>query len=138
MASRNFIPLSCPLGQNGPESVHQAVNTAHLFSQRNDLAASVAARLAILIEEAVTNIYEHGAAGADMSGDLSLSGDDQTIDIVISDSGTAFDPRSSGEIDLPNMERGGGVGLAMIRAWAEIVDYRRDQGMNCLSLRMSV
>lgn len=94
------------------------------------------ARLAILIEELVTNLYDHGGITGGFSGELVLDGHDDGLHITLRDSGPPFDPREAAEVDMPNMERGGGVGLAMIRAWADVIDYRREDDMNRLDLRM--
>lgn len=136
MIRRNFNPHSCELDQNGPESIHRAVTTAHLFSTTNALTPQQQARLAILTEEAVTNLYDHGAALAGFAGTLGLTRDGDSVRVILSDSGPPFDPRTEDEIEMPNTERGGGVGLAMIRAWAEIVDYRTENGINRLELKL--
>lgn len=131
MTGCNFKPFRCDLDAHGPESVHRAVALAQGFAAEHRLAPDQNAKLAVLVEEAVTNIYEHGAADA---GWLALAPDPAGVCILLADNGRPFDPRSVAEIDLPNMERGGGAGLAMIRAWAEIADYRREDGFNLLEL----
>lgn len=131
MTARNFKPFRCDLDADGPESVHRAVALAQSFAAEHRLAPDQNAKLAVLVEEAVTNIYEHGAADA---GWLALAPDPAGICILLADNGRAFDPRSVAGSDLPNMERGGGAGLTMIRAWAEIADYRREDGFNLLEL----
>ena len=136
MVRRNFKHLSCDLDDNGPESVHRAVALAQLFSTSNALSAPQAARLAILVEEAVTNLYDHAAPGRGFSGRLELQSDADALHVTLSDSGAGFDPRDAAAAEAPNAERGGGVGLALIRAWADIVDYRRDGEMNRLELRL--
>lgn len=136
MIRRNFKPHRCDLDENGPESIHRAVELAHLFSTSNALAPQRRARLAILVEEAVTNLYDHGAIGPGFAGTLTLSADSTDVRVTLCDSATPFDLRDAHEADMPNTERGGGVGLAMIRAWAEIVDYRSANGTNALELKL--
>jgi len=136
MVRRKFKPLSCDLDQDGPESVHRAVTLAQLFSTTNGLNEVQAAKLAILIEEAVTNLYDHGAIGSGFCGRVDLGGDDGGLLVIVCDSGEPFDLRDVAGIDMPNPERGGGVGLAMIRAWADVVGYSREGAMNRLELRM--
>lgn len=136
MNSRNFKPHSCDLDENGPESIHRAVSLVQLFSTTNALTPQQRTKLAILAEEAVTNLYDHGAVGPGFAGSLTLARDAQAVRLVLCDSGHPFDPREEDEIDMPNLERGGGVGLAMIRAWAEIIDYRSENGVNRLDLKL--
>lgn len=131
MAARNFKPFRCDLEADGPESVHRAVALAQSYAAEHSLPPDQNAKLAVLVEEAVTNVYEHGGADA---GWLVLAPDPAGICMLLADNGAPFDPRSVAESELPNLERGGGAGLAMIRAWAEIADYRREDGLNLLEL----
>lgn len=136
MISRNFKPQSCDLDEDGPESIHRAVALTQLFSASNDLAPQHQAKLAILVEEAVTNIYDHAASAPGFTGSLLLAIDAGRVRVTLTDSGPPFDPREADEIEMPNLERGGGVGLAMIRAWADILDYRSEAGLNRLELAL--
>ncbi len=134
MTARNFKPFRCDLDANGPESVHRAVILAQDFAAEHSLGPVESAKLAVLVEEAVTNVYEHGVVEGDLSGWLAIERDPAGVCILLADNGRPFDPRAVDEIDMPNMDRGGGAGLAMIRAWAEIADYRREEGFNLLEL----
>lgn len=136
MAVRNFKPLSCDLDENGSESIHRAVALAHLYSTHHGQGDTQSARLAILVEEIVTNLYDHAAPAAGFSGRLMLANDTDGVRISLWDSGPPFDPRDATALDQPNPERGGGVGLAMTMAWAKVVDYRRERDFNRLDLRL--
>lgn len=136
MTLRNFKPHSCDIDENGPDSIHRAVGLAQLFGAINALPQHMLAKLAILVEEAVTNLYDHGDVAPGFCGSLTISGGSDGVHVTLTDSGAAFDPRSAGEIDMPNEDRGGGVGLAMIRAWADVLDYRRQGDRNVLELTM--
>jgi len=119
----------------GTEAVHRLVAATRDFCERAALEAGVAARLAIIAEELVANLVEHGDVGEAGSVELELVRDGAAILLRLGDDGPPFDPRgvSPGEA-IP--ERGGGAGLDLVRAWAEIVDYRSDRGWNRLELRM--
>ncbi|MFN3472780.1 MAG: ATP-binding protein [Blastomonas sp.] len=136
MIGRNFKPHSCDLDENGPVSIHRAVALVHEFSAASALTPEQGAKLAILVEEAVTNVYDHADVQPGFAGSLALAGDSDGVRICLCDSGQAFDPRSADEDRLPDLERGGGAGLALIRAWAEIVDYRSEDGVNRLELKL--
>lgn len=136
MNRRNFKPHSCSLDENGPESIHRAVALVQLFSTTNGLSPQQRAKLAILAEEAVTNLYDHGAVGAGFGGKLDLVSEAQSIRLILSDSGIPFDLRDADAADMPNMDRGGGAGIALIRAWAEVIDYSSADGVNRLELKL--
>jgi anti-sigma regulatory factor (Ser/Thr protein kinase) len=119
----------------GPDAVHLATDAAHHFSGAEGLDGNDAARLAIIIEELVTNLYEHGGVRSDDIVELMLRREGAAVAITITDPGTSFDPRSVAMPDLPP-EQGGGVGIGLVKGWAEIVGYRSFEGRNRLDLRM--
>lgn len=111
------------------------VTGAQNFGELCRLDAGHAARLAIMIEELVTNLVEHGGIGEHGVVELILTQEDGVIAIALSDTGVAFDLRATeSDEDIP--ERGGGAGIDLVRAWAEIVDYRSGNGENRLILKM--
>jgi anti-sigma regulatory factor (Ser/Thr protein kinase) len=95
----------------------------------------VAGRLALVVEEWVANVVEHGGPqeGARIVLRLSLGAD--AVRLSVSDAGRPFDPRGAIFVG-PNAERGGGAGLAMIADLCRIKDYARRAGRNRLVLEM--
>ena len=91
-------------------------------------------RLVVIVEEWVANIVEHGRAPAGSLLVMRLERAGEGARVAFSDAGIAFDPRTAGD-QGPNMERGGGAGIALIRGWSEIEAYRRSAGRNRLVLR---
>jgi len=136
MIRRNFKPHSCDLDENGPESIHRAVALVHEFSAATVLMPQQSAKLAILVEEAVTNLYDHADVQPGFAGSLSLARESGGVRISLSDSGKAFDLREADAQQAPDLDRGGGAGLALIRAWADVLDYRSENGRNLLDLRL--
>jgi serine/threonine-protein kinase RsbW len=113
----------------------RAAGAARSFAAAAGLDAQAAARLAIVAEEWVANVVEHGAppAGARIVLRLRLSGD--LLHLSISDAGRPFDPRIAA-FDGPNLERGGGTGLALIASFCRVVGYGRRAGRNRLVLEL--
>ena len=70
----------------------------------------------------VTNLYDHGGLTEIDEVELSLRSERDGIRIVIADPGKPFDPRSA-PTKRQRPERGGGVGIDIVRSWAQIVDY---------------
>jgi anti-sigma regulatory factor (Ser/Thr protein kinase) len=111
------------------------VSGALIFSERNRLPEAVASRLAIVVEELVTYLYVHGGLAAPDVLELELSVDRLGIRLIMIDQGMPFDVRRISEPRvLP--ERGGGAGLAIVRAWATHIDYRSQAGRNELTLTL--
>ena len=119
----------------GPAGVSRAADAARAFTAAAGLDAPAAARLAVVVEEWVANVVEYGAppAGARIVLRLRLAGG--LLQVSISDPGRPFDPRGVA-FDGPNLERGGGAGLALIAGLCRVVGYGRRAGRNRLVLEL--
>jgi serine/threonine-protein kinase RsbW len=118
----------------GAQTVARAIAFTRAFAASAGLADTAADRLTLVVEEWVANIVEHGRAPAGSLVVLRLERSGPGALLTISDAGIAFDPRSVADTG-PNLERGGGAGIALICGWSEIEDYRRRSGRNRLVLR---
>lgn len=117
----------------GPEAVAQASDAARAFGKAQWLAEGELARLCIVIEELVANLYDHGGVTERDEVELSLISDAEGIRVVIIDPGVPFDPWEMPQSsDMP--ERGGGAGIGIIRAWAQFIDYGVTEQGNRLEL----
>ena len=136
MSARDSKSPSVTIRCNGADAVGASAAAARAFGLDHALHIDSAARLAIIVEELVLNLVEHGGVDAAREIELALALEDDAIEIALADTGAPFDLREAapGEV-IP--ERGGGAGLDLVRAWAEIVDYRSADGWNHLRLRMS-
>jgi anti-sigma regulatory factor (Ser/Thr protein kinase) len=135
MVSGTAISHRHKAGQ-GPSAAMDAVAAAvDRFAVAQALGAVTARRLAIVAEEIVANLLDHAAHDRDIAFTLTLEplGDGPGLTLV--DDSDAFDPRSVAPAEMPNPERGGGVGLTLVRAWCDIVSYDSDLGSNRLILR---
>ena len=116
--------------------VLRAVRAARAFAAACALAERHADRLAVVVEEWISNVAEHGAAPAASRVAVRLEQAGGHVRLTLSDAGCAFDPRGVA-FDGPNPARGGGAGLELVRAWAEIADYRRTRARNRVVLLVS-
>ena len=121
-------------GDDVSDSLHRFLVAAHQFAGVEALDAVMSRRLAIIVEEAVANLLDHGDPRRDMTLTLRLDRADGRVRVRLEDDGDAFDPRSATAGIMPNPDRGGGAGLALIKAWSEIVDYGTVGGTNRLTL----
>lgn len=114
------------------------------FSTAQCLAPRLANALALALEEAVTNVFFYAFEGD--------SSDSQEIGVVIErradavhvtvrDNGRPFDPTAREMTTLPTSLDDlapGGLGIRMIRSFADRVEYRREQGCNHLELELAI
>lgn len=115
-----------------PAGIGEALAAAHAFAEASRLPPDTAAKLAIIVEELVANIVDHGGApGTPVR--LGLTPRDGGVAITLIDRGIAFDPRAHVAAARPPA-RGGGAGLRLIRAWTTIEEARRVDDANRLTL----
>jgi serine/threonine-protein kinase RsbW len=116
------------------QTVSHALDLLEAFLEGQSLDDNVRTRLAIIVEELVANIVEHGAPPADAPVSLELERSGDEITMLLSDSGVAFDPCCWVQPDQLPPERGGGAGLALVQGWAASMSYSRFDGRNILKL----
>ncbi|WP_293678128.1 ATP-binding protein [uncultured Phenylobacterium sp.] len=117
--------------------MRRGLATALLFAGDAGIGDEATDKLAIVVEEWLINVVEHGEAAPGSRIALRFERLEGVVRLTVSDAGRAFDPRAFA-FEGPNMERGGGAGLALIQAWSRVADYRRRAGRNRLVLEMPV
>lgn len=116
-------------------AVGRALAVVRRFVEEAGLNRDEAERLAIVVEEWIANIVEHGGPPADSRIGLRLARRPGVVRITMTDAGGVFDPRQAKQ-GGPNLDRGGGAGLALMHAWSRVAAYRRRGGRNRLVLEM--
>ena len=114
-----------------------ACDAARDFGDIQGLTDEEIARLCIVVEEWVSNLFEHGGLTGKAEIELTFSSETDGIRIIISDSSRPFDPREFPRTVL-QPERGGGAGIHIIRAWAELVAYDSTAEGNRLELMLPI
>ena len=115
--------------------MRRGLERARAFAEAARLDAQAADSLAIIVEEWLINVVEHGGAAAGSRIVMRLGRGPDGVRLVVTDAGRPFDPRTV-TFQGPNLTRGGGAGLALIQAWCRIADYRRRGGRNRLVFEM--
>lgn len=91
------------------------------------------ARLEMAVDEACSNVMEH-AYGLDSTKEVSIRAtvDEQSVQIVVIDTGKGFDPASVEQAkleDLISAKRTGGLGMRLIKSFMDEVHYEMVPGM---------
>ncbi len=123
----------------GKKAVREAPEIARAFAAGQWLSDDETARLCIIVEEWVANLYDHGGLKTKDVVGLELESEPEGIRITISDPGNPFDPRHL-PLNLANPEAGGGAGagIGIMRAWAELEAYEVGEDGNRLVLLLPV
>lgn len=115
-------------------TVTDALAHARAFCAALGCDGDMEARVAIIVEELVFNIVEHGDPPDDDWIDLALADREDGVGIVLTDGGTHFDLRDAAPPEEVPPERGGGAGIALVLTWSRVEDYARVEGRNRLAL----
>ena len=137
MVARESDPGGLTLILRGKDAVTEASVAARAFGEAQWLTEDECARLCIIIEELIANLVDHAGLAETDKVELSMASEPGGIRIVIVDPGAPFDPRSAPSA-RERPERGGGAGIDIVRAWAEIVDYSLIPEGNRLELLLPV
>jgi serine/threonine-protein kinase RsbW len=137
MAVRESVPGKLTCTVQGGDAVGVASQLARAFGEAEWLSEDELARLCIIVEELVANLYDHGGLSETHEVELSLESEPGGIRIVIIDPAAPFDPRSAPSTGR-QADRVGGAGIDIVRAWAEFVTYSTSAEHNRLELLLPV
>ena len=122
MSQRESNPDNLVCRLQGADVIGQAAAAARDFSDVQLLNDDELARLCIVVEELVANLYDHGGLTEADIVELGLARDPAGIRVSISDPGAPFDPWAV-LLGAERPDRGGGVGIEIVRSWAEFISY---------------
>jgi len=132
--------LRLELAPQLPE-IARMVAALEAYAERAGLPTETACQVTLVLDELVTNIVSYGVApGETRPITLRLRYAGGVLEIVLSDPGKPFDPRS---VPAPDTEASledrkiGGLGLHIARSFMDSLDWRYD-GWNHLTLTKRV
>ena len=102
-------------------------------------------QLELVVEEVFINVasYAYGDDRGSVTVTVNAARDSagKTVTIIFADSGVAFDPTAKQDADIsPDglMSRVGGLGIHLVRKIMDSVSYRREDGMNVLTMKKTL
>lgn len=110
------------------------------FAAARALSETLRYRLGLIVDELVTNCIVHGAC-LNRGNEIRVTVEDRENDLLVEiiDAGQTFDPTATTLPQCPQTGRVavGGVGLSLVRRFAEWAHYKRSDNRNhlCLSLK---
>jgi sigma-B regulation protein RsbU (phosphoserine phosphatase) len=124
---------------NDIETIPQLNEFIDSVAEEVGLEMSLTMSLNLAIEEAVVNVMEYAYPdGQKGNVEIEVTADQQWMTFVITDTGIAFDPTTKEDADttLSAEERPiGGLGIFLVRQLMDVIDYKRKDNKNVLTLR---
>ena len=133
MRTRDSIPDPLHLRLSGSTAAHDAVAAARSFSQSAKLDEASASRLAIIVEELVLNLYDHGGLETGDPFEMELAATRVEVRLALTSPGPEFDPTQS---ISEGSATGAGVGLKLVKTWGRHLKHEYSDGQNRLELML--
>jgi anti-sigma regulatory factor (Ser/Thr protein kinase) len=112
------------------------------FAEHHGLASELVLRLILVLEEIITNVISYGYDdGLEHEISVRLSWKNPTIKVEVEDDGRPFNPLEAPPPDtgkpLTEMQVGG-LGIHLVRAKMDELEYRRENDRNLLILKTKI
>jgi serine/threonine-protein kinase RsbW len=126
---------------NRADEVPRLVTAVESFGASADLSDALLFRVMLALDEVVTNIMRHAFDDDDVHEiTITITADAGVVTIVVADGGRPFDPHTVplADVHAPLEHRPiGGLGVHLVRSLAQDMAYRRTDGRNVLTLRLT-
>ena len=124
--------------KNDPSEIGRLVDLLEAFGPQSGLTDDATFKLTLALDEIVANVVRHGFDDdREHRIEVKVTVDDRTVTASVEDDGLEFDPREAPvpDLDLPiEMRKPGGLGMHLVRATMDSVEYRRQEGRNILTV----
>lgn len=124
-----------------PSDLERIADEVTSLGERENWPVAMTYRVQLVLEELVLNIINHGFDSSDSGSrliEVNLNSGPESLTIGLLDNGRPFDPLS----DAPDPDTGaamedrpiGGLGVHLVKTMMDELHYRREDGMNHLTL----
>jgi len=119
------------------ENLHEILNKIETFAKDAGCAENRLTQLTILAEELIVNIMSY--AYTDGKGPLNIEIIDNptNITLILSDKGVEFNPLDASppeQVSIIEEMKTGGLGIHMVKEFADEISYKRHKGQNFLTV----
>ena len=124
--------------KNDPSEIGRLVDLLEAFGPQSGLTDDATFKLTLALDEIVANVVRHGFDDdREHRIEVKVTVDDRTVTASVEDDGLEFDPREAPvpDLDLPiEMRKPGGLGMHLVKATMDSVEYRRQDDRNILTV----
>ena len=110
------------------------------LGEREQWPPALVFKIHLALEELVVNVMTHGQHEKMHDIRVTLTSDDEAVSLEMMDDGLPFDPLNDApEPDLTGQiedRRVGGLGVFLVLDMADEVNYAREHGKNCFSMKV--
>jgi serine/threonine-protein kinase RsbW len=127
--------IRVPAAGSGVERARAALDG---FCAEHKIPAAEAWRLKVSLDEALSNVVRHGQADPGSDVAIGMRVDAGAVELTVSDGGPAFNPLDAAAPDRAaglEARTPGGLGIVLVRALMDEVEYARRDNLNVLTLR---
>lgn len=138
IAGEGFVPSGTT--QLSPDLTHldAALRFVRKFAKQCGFSAQDINKIEVVIEEVLVNIISYGKLKKDQKITLTISLFNDGMEIIVKDPGIPFNPLTNPKNFVPReylkSKKKGGLGIFFIINLADIIRYKRSDGMNILTL----
>ena len=127
---------------NDLQEVARVIDLLEMFCAEEGIVPQQGLRFCLALDELITNILSYGLAGRD-DGVITLTVEHRNgaLHADLADNGPPFDPfvsdvhAPSGSVEEREV---GGLGITLVKAMMDRLEYRRDGGLNRLNMEMKI
>ena len=124
--------------ETDPDQLERIAAVVEEIGEQESWSPGLVFRINLALEELGLNIIHYGHDDGRHEIQFSVTSDDETITIEISDDGRPFDPLN--DAPVPNVSAAledrpvGGLGVHLVRTMMDEMTYRRASGRNHITL----
>lgn len=128
--------------KNELSEMEALVAVLDFFAEHAGIPPRAAFNMNLAVDEFVSNCIKYGYSdGRTGEIEVRLLREDDVLELVMRDDGDAFDPFTAPPPDLESSveERSvGGLGIHLVRRFADCVSYERADGCNVVAIRLKL
>ncbi len=121
-----------------PEELERLTAAVETLAEQDNWPAALTFKVNLVLEELVLNVINYAYEESGHQVDVSLVCNEEDLVIEITDEGIPFNPLQDApapDMDSPMEERSvGGLGVYLVRSMTSDMQYRREEGKNCLTV----
>lgn len=133
MAERLSLDLESSL-----DALGEITEAVEAFGAGQDWSAELLFHVQLVLDELASNVINHGYGASGHRFQIEIESEPKAVRIELVDEARAYDPIAEtpgATIDAGVAEREvGGLGVHIVKQLMDTMEYRRENGKNCLTL----